>query len=304
LAQVSTKAGFAEVCDAVGIPTPATVAVNIPELQESGQSPAEVKIDFEFPVIAKPSDSSQWQNVHFPGKLKVHELENRAELDALIQKLIVADYPGTLLVQDLIPGDETQLRSLTAYRDSGGQVTLLATGRVLLEECTPGTLGIPAAILVEPYEAAMAAATRFLNHVDYQGFANFDFKRDSRTGEDVFFEVNPRIGRNNYYVTGAGANVAQFLVEDRVLGKQLPLTEATEEVLYSVVPFDLLRRYITDQGLLDRLARLQRAGSTVNPLRYSGDNGLRRRLVTEGIIQNYRRKFAKYHPSPNSAPLT
>jgi D-aspartate ligase len=303
LARVSTKEGFAEVCGTLGIPTPRTVPVDVTHLTATGGRaaiPAAVAAAgaLTYPVIAKPSDSSQWFAVSFPGKRKIHTLTEPEQLTDLLGHLVDAGYPGTLLVQEYIPGDETQQRSLTAYRDSNGQVTLLATGRVLLEEHTPGTLGIPAAILVEPYEDAMEAATRFLDAVGYVGFANFDFKRDRRDGRHVFFEVNPRVGRNNWYVTAGGASTAQALVQDAVLGQRAPLATATDEVLYSVVPFGLLKRYILDDGLRARLEAVKARGGLVNPLKYAADAGVARRLVVEGITQNYRRKYAQYYPSP------
>lgn len=199
-------------------------------------------------------------------------------------------------MQEFIPGDETQMRSLTAYRDSNGEITLLATGRVLLEEHTPGTLGIPAAILTEPYEDAMEAASRFLDRVGYLGFANFDYKWDSRTGRHVYFEMNPRIGRNNYYVTAAGANPARVLVEDQVHGNRIEPVRATGEVLYTVVPVKLLMRYILEPGLRSRLKGVVKRKGVVHPLRYRGDGGLKRRLVIELMTANFWRKYKQYYP--------
>ena len=46
----------------------------------------------------------------------------------------------------------------------------------------------------------LAQARTFLAATGYRGFANFDVKVDPRTGVFRFFEVNPRIGRNNYYI--------------------------------------------------------------------------------------------------------
>ncbi|GAB2466379.1 carboxylate--amine ligase [Xylanimonas ulmi] len=301
LARVATKEGFAQVCERLGIPTPRTVPVDIARLTAQGPDALAAAADavdaLTYPVIAKPSDSSQWFAVSFPGKQKVHTLDARADLVALLGHLADARYPGTLLVQEYIPGDETQQRSLTAYRDSHGEVTLLATGRVLLEEHTPGTLGIPAAILVEPYDDAMDAARRFLDDVGYVGFANFDFKRDRRDGRHVFFEVNPRIGRNNHYVTAAGANVAEALVEDVVLGHRAQPRRAVDEVLYTVVPFGLLKRYILDPDLRARLERVVRRGGLANPLKYDADARPLRRVVVEAITQNYRRKYAQHYPA-------
>lgn len=302
LEQVSSKEGFAEVCDRLGIPTPRTVVADIPKLVAAGgrAAVAELELDLQFPLIGKPSNSADWHYVSFPGKAKIHHLDSREELDEVLGHLVDAGYPSAFLVQEFIPGDETQMRSLTAYRDAAGTVTLLATGRVLLEEHTPGTLGIPAAILVEPYDDAMDAATRFLDATDYVGFANFDYKLDPRTGRHVYFEVNPRIGRNNYYVTAGGANVARVLVEDQVLRRPIQPVRATGEVLYTVVPFGLLLKYVLDPELKARLKRLKGEGRVVNPLKYERDSGLKRRLIVEAITQNYRRKYAQYYPEPTS----
>ena len=295
---VSSKEAFAEVCAELDIPTPRTVAVDVADLTARGGRSlvAGLEVDLEFPVVAKPSSSAEYHYISFPGKKKIHHVETRAELDELLGHLVDAGYTGTFLVQEFIPGDETQMRSLTAYRDSNGEITLLATGRVLLEEHTPGTLGIPAAILTEPYEDAMEAASRFLDRVGYLGFANFDYKWDSRTGRHVYFEMNPRIGRNNYYVTAAGANPARVLVEDQVHGNRIEPVRATGEVLYTVVPVKLLMRYILEPGLKSRLKGVFKRKGVVHPLRYRGDGGLKRRLVIELMTANFWRKYKEYYP--------
>ncbi|MCL2455147.1 MAG: carboxylate--amine ligase [Micrococcales bacterium] len=302
LEQVSTKDGFAQVCERLGIPTPATVPVNIAALRAAGgrEAIAALRVGLDFPVIAKPASSAEHYYLTMPGKKKLDHLATRADLDDLLGRLLDAGYEGTYLVQDAIPGDETQMRSLTAYRDTRGKVTLLATGRVLLEEHTPGALGIPAAILTEAYDDAMDAATRFLDETGYVGFANFDYKLDPRTGQHVYFEMNPRIGRNNYYVTAAGANPARAVVADLVERRSTETVRGTAEALYCVVPFRLLLRYVLDPDLRGRLRRVRREGRLVHPLRYAADASLRRRYVVMGVTQVYRRKYRQYYPRPTS----
>lgn len=297
---VSSKESFAQVCERLDIPTPRTVPVDVADLTARGGRAriAELEVDLEFPVVAKPSSSAEYHYISFPGKRKIHHVDTRAELDELLGHLVDAGYTGTFLVQEFIPGDETQMRSLTAYRDSHGDITLLATGRVLLEEHTPGALGIPAAILTEQYEDAMEAASRFLHEVGYVGFANFDYKWDPRTGRHVYFEMNPRIGRNNYYVTAAGANPARVLVEDLVHGNRIEPVRASAEVLYTVVPVRLLMRYILEPGLRARLRAVVRRGGVVHPLSYSRDGGLRRRATVWAMTANFYRKYKRYYPKP------
>jgi D-aspartate ligase len=302
LDQVGSKDGFAEVCERVGIPTPKTVPVNVAKLRAAGGRSAigALEVDLDFPVVAKPASTAEHHYLEMPGKNKIDHLATRAELDDLLGRLLDAGYEGVYLVQDAIPGYETQMRSLTAYRDTSGHVTVLATGRVLLEEHHPGTLGTPSVILTEPYEDAMDAAVRFLEETGYVGFANFDYKRDPRTGQHVYFEMNPRIGRNSYYVTAAGANPARALVADLVEHRTPDLVRGTAEKLYCVVPFGLLMRYITDPDLRARLRRVKRAGGLAPPLKYAADRTWRRRYVVTGVTQMYRRKYQKYYPKPTS----
>ena len=139
-------------------------------------------------------------------------------------------------------------------------------------------------------------AARFLREVGYVGFANFDVKVDPRDGSFRFFEVNPRIGRNNYYVTAAGANVARFLVEDRVLDHALEPVVVDSEVLYSILPHRLLLRYVLDPALAGRVRGLIRAGRVAHPLRYRGDAGIKRRWYALLAGINQVRKFRRYYP--------
>ncbi|MCL2422324.1 MAG: carboxylate--amine ligase [Micrococcales bacterium] len=303
LAHVCSKDMFAQTCARLGMPTPQTVPVDIAALRAAGGREAigDLVVDLVFPVIGKPASSAQYNDLHMPGKKKVDFLDTRDELDDVLGRLVDAGYEGTYLVQDFIPGDETHMRSLTAYRDTRGKVTLLATGRVLLQEHNPGTLGNPAAILTEPYEEAMDAASRFLDEVDYVGFANFDYKLDPRTDQFVYFEMNPRIGRNNYYVTAAGANPARAVVADLVEQTTPEQVRGTDEALYCVVPFGLLLHYLDDEPLKDRLRRVRKAGRVFHPLRYLADWGLRRRYVVTGVTQMYRVKFRRYYPKATAS---
>ena len=293
--RVSSKEAFQADCEELGIPVPATVPVRFAD----GTATADGDLDsLTYPVIGKASSSAEHHYAQYPGKKKVQHLESRAEVDDLLARIGTSDFAGTYLLQEMIPGDETQMRSLTAYRDSQGVVTMLATGRVLLEEHTPGTLGVPAAILTEPYPDAMDAMERYLAHVDYRGFANADYKRDPRTGAHVFFEVNPRIGRNNWYSTAAGADPAEYVMAD-LDGEPREQARATREVLYSVVPLGLLTRYLLDRALRRRVVKAATRG-IARPLHNPADSAPRRRAGIWALTQNYRRKYRRFYPRPTA----
>ena len=68
------------------------------------------------------------------------------------------------------------------------------------------------------------------------GFSNFDIKYDRRDGKYKAFEINCRQGRSNYYVTGAGHNIAKLVAEDRIEEKDLPFTMTENRSLWRMVP--------------------------------------------------------------------
>ncbi|MDR0482931.1 MAG: hypothetical protein LBH13_07270 [Cellulomonadaceae bacterium] len=290
---ISDKATFAEVAERVGIDVPRTIVVDFTNASDEGWEPPAV--DVGFPLIAKAASSADYQNVEFPGKRKVFEIETPEELDALWKNLRGAGYTGRFVAQELIPGDDTQMASITAYVDGNGVVTMLSGAHVLLEEHTPNGLGNPAAMITGNQGVMFDQAKAFLAEVGYRGFANFDAKVDPRTGKHAFFEVNPRIGRNNYYVTASGLNVAQFVVADFIDGVSLEPQEVTQEVLYSVLPTDLLLHYVKDPELHATVKRL--ATTQVHPLAYwKADGGLKRRFYVASAKFNQRRKFKKWYP--------
>ena len=296
--RLSDKATFSEIATELGIAVPRTIVQDFALADDPAWSP--VPVDVGYPLIAKAASSADYQEVSFPGKQKVFEIGSADELDALWGSLRAAGYRGRFVVQELIPGDDTQMRSITAYVDSRGEITLLCSAHVLLEEHTPSGLGNPAAMVVTREEPMLEQARTFLRGVGYVGFANFDVKVDPRDGSYRFFEVNPRIGRNNYYVTAAGANVTRFLVEDRVLDRAVEPVVVDTEVLYSILPHRLLLRYVLDPTLAARVRGLIRSRRVAHPLRYRRDSGPRRRWYALAASVNQVRKFRRYYPKPTT----
>ena len=294
LDRISDKATFSEICVGLGIQVPRTIVQDFATAGEDGWHP--VPVDVGYPLIAKAASSADYQDVHFAGKKKVFEIRTPAELDELWASLAAAGFRGRFVVQELIPGDDTQMRSITAYVDSRGEITLLCSAHVLLEEHTPSGLGNPAAMVVRRFDEMLGQARTFLAATGYVGFANFDVKVDPRDGSFRFLEVNPRIGRNNYYVTAAGANPVRFLVDDRIHGRAVEPVVVDREVLYSILPHRLLLRYVLDPRLAADVRALIRAGATAHPMRYRRDGSLRRRAYVLTALLNQVRKFRRYYP--------
>ena len=295
LSRLADKAEFAEICEELGIGTVPTVIVDFSRTTEPDWNGGE-ELPWSYPVVGKAANTAEYHHVQFPGKKKVFFLETAPEQQDLVRRLRESGFTGRFLFQELIEGDDTAQRSITAYRSSRGEVTLLCAAQVLLGEHTPEALGRPAAMITGDFPTLTAAAERFLDAVDYVGFANFDVKIDPRTGRECFFEINPRIGRNNYYVTAAGESVARHVVEDRVHGRDLEQVVVTAPVLYTILPLRLVLRYVRDPALAERVRRVARTRLR-NPFRY-GPEGLWMRAYSVVSGLNFVRKYRAVYPRP------
>lgn len=288
---LSDKVSFAAACTEQGLRTPRQVVVDCSRLAEG-----DPEVDISFPLVGKAAVGSDWDAISFPGKRKIYLIDTPEELTALFADLREAGYASTFLIQERILGEDDAMRSITAYVASDGRMTMIGSARVLLEDHAPTLIGNPVAMITEPYRDLWDGAERLLTAAGYRGFANFDVKVDPATGEAVFFELNPRIGRNSFYMSAAGVNPMVVMIADLVDGNPGPRREATAEVLYSLVPVHLLVHQLSDAALRRRVLRLAR--TAVDPLIDPEESSLRRRLLVSAQKLNHDRKFHRYRPRP------
>ena len=300
--QVSDKRAFEEIAVRQGMRVPRSHYVDFSAFGPNDSAPDQATLevllppsDFGFPLIAKPTESAQWERLAFEEKQKVYFIKSRQELVDLYRLLISVHFQGGFAVQEFVRGDDSSMRSITAYVDTAGTVSLTCSARVLLQEHEPSTLGIPCAMITEPYPDILESAARFLRSVDYQGFANFDVKRDSTTGEFFFLELNPRIGRNHFYVQGAGVNPMAYLVSDMVEHAPLSPRTAERRALYTVVPRRLLLGYLGDADRAE-VEELYGRRMVVNPLFNPRDRHPLRVLRQQLTMRRYVQSFALHYP--------
>ncbi|MCQ2462093.1 MAG: hypothetical protein MJ177_01650 [Clostridia bacterium] len=285
LDEIVKKEKFYAICDTLDIPHPKTLEVDC----TTGELPDE--LGFDFPVIAKTANSARYHYAEFPGKKKVFCIHSRPELEQLMEKLKNSNYNDKFLIQECIPGDDDCMRVLTCYCDRNSKVKFAAAGHVLLEDHMPLAIGNPAVIINEVNEQLVSDATKFLEHVGYTGFANFDAKYDSRDGKFKFFEINVRLGRSNFYVTGSGFSTVERIVDDLVYGKELTYTVADKENLFTVLPMGVIKKYCRNRQLTDKAVQLRKQGNWVHPLLYSKDRHIKRDFYVYAGLLNYYRKY-------------
>ena len=290
LDEITQKRRFYELCQELSIPFPDTWYFSC-----GPDGPDELEVDrFPYPLIAKPSNSAQFQDATIPHKRKIYEIQSADELAQVWRDIKESDYDNLLVLQDFIPGDDAAIRTLTTFSDASGDVRVVSGGVVCLQDHDPTALGNPLCIKGEREDEIIECAKRFLARVGYRGFANFDIKYDERDGTFRFFEVNTRCGRNTYYMSLGGVNFTTLIVDEFVRGREIPYREAYDPFVYSCVPEYVLKRSMTDvRRLKETLLQLQMTKSPY-PLHYARDS-FAHNLWAFVMKMNQIRKFKRFY---------
>lgn len=286
--RVSNKVEFEKICDGYGLDTTHSEVVS---LADDEIAPSKLT----FPVVAKPAVSSQYAHLYNEGFKKIYFMRSQEELDELWLDLHGVSFTGEFLVQELIEGDDTYVDLLTFYIDSKGELRMCSGAQILLEDHAPTLLGNPVSMLSRPKPELWEKVSRMLLGIGWRGFANFDLKRDPKTGKEIFMDFNPRIGASSYYTCAAGINPMYILVRDLIDHADDPVSCIKNNAIYTRVPASLTRRYIADKNLLAEYDALVKAGKIVNPTRCSYDS-IQARFNGWLMERNYIRKFAKFYP--------
>lgn len=267
--------------------------LTIPEthIHQVGE-PVELEIS-RFPVILKPGNGVEYYRNPFAGQEKVYRLYSHDDVAAVIGTIEASGYRGTVIIQDFIPGDDTYIWDSVLYLNTAGRAEFVNFGQVVLQEHEASAIGNYTAIVSRFDAEVMSRLKDFLEAVGYTGFANVDLKFDSRDGEFKVLEVNIRQGRSSWYATAQGHNLAGYLVEDLIYGRQnRECAFVDEELLFTVVPKYILRHYVTEPSVHADVTRLIRQKKVHNPLYYRGDRSLLRRAWLAVRGARYRKKYA------------
>ncbi len=288
--KVVDKADFYETCERFSIPYPKTFIADKPI---SADELTKERLGFSYPIIVKPSSSIEYWRHPFDTMKKVYFAENAEQAERIIADIYASGYDRRIILQDTIPGGDSNMRVFTVYMDRNAKAKMLCLGHVLLEEHTPKGRGNHAAIITEKLPPICEKIKEMLEALGYQGFANFDIKYDDRDGEYKVFELNIRQGRSNHYITASGINLASVVVSDRVLEEDAPCIIQDKEFFWHSVPKKVVYTYTDSDALVEKCKRLCKEGKEGSPFICPYDlrfNPMRVIFVCETL----RRQFGKY----------
>lgn len=291
ITRLTDKSTFSQLCQASGVAHPRSVTVSFP----AGDQLSDLQ-SLPFPIVAKPAVGDDYEKVEFAGKEKVFYLHHEADVTKLVDNLVKAGFRGDFIFQERIPGNDSQMRILTCFMNHNHELTLASYGSELIEEHDPLLRGNPAAIYTGVCPPHLVEQARsLLQAAGWYGFANFDIKVDPRDGTAYFFELNPRLGRSNYYMNVNGVNPVRFLIDaifEDDLSDQTLIPK--DEGLYLVVPFPLAFAYADGRRLA--LLKALFSARVKNPLINTRSKPHSALISSVAAVLNQYRRFARFYP--------
>jgi D-aspartate ligase len=183
---------------------------------------------------------------------------------------------------------------LNSYSSKTGKVTYISLANSLLEEHTPTARGNYANIVNLTKQEIqndiqlqniISKVIKFLEEIQYVGFANFDIKYNSKNNTYNFFEINIRQGNSHYHATAGGYNLMQLLVGDLIPPlltspyqeeEQSKIIMPNNKKLFTIVPSIIPLIYVRDWEKKKEILRLILTRQVVNPLFYKKDFSIKR----------------------------
>ncbi|MQS76033.1 carboxylate--amine ligase [Companilactobacillus halodurans] len=296
LKSLNNKESFYKVADEHNLPHPLTKIIT----KDMYENKKDMDVPFDFPVALKPANSVEWLDIHFEGRKKAFTIHSEKEYMDIVGKIYDNGYTSDLILQDFIPGDDSNMRVLNAYVDQEHHVKMMCLGHPILEDPTPQSIGNYVAIIPEFNQDVYDLVQKFLEDIEFTGYANFDMKYDSRDKTFKFFEINLRQGRSSFFVTLNGYNLAKYVVEDYIEGslENTPTVYANknkaQHKLWLGVPVKVFNKYAAKNdatAYADELIKQDRIGTTVF---YDKDKSFKRWLLLTYMFHNYVKRFDKY----------
>lgn len=219
---LADKMAQMEIAARAGIETPITAVIRGPD--DLGAAAEAVP----FPAVLKSVVPTALLR---RADRKVVTIEDRERLAEIYARFSSA---RPFLLQEVIPGGDTELYIAGACHDAQSHCLALFTGRKLRQH----PRGFGTARLCETrWEPEIAELTmRLLAEARYQGISDVEFKRDARDGRFKFMEINPRPGYLAALPRAAGVNLSYVAYRDAI-GRPCPPSRQRDGVRWT----DLLR---------------------------------------------------------------
>jgi predicted ATP-grasp superfamily ATP-dependent carboligase len=185
-AELSTKEKQYALAHEYGLPSPQSAYVqNAEELEEFCDHA-------RFPVLLKPRAHREWEALPIGNPLHGHKTISTETREDLLERYrqVCALVPQEVAQEEIVGPDSAKYCYLSVYAQSGQRL-----GACVVQELRAYPLLYGCASLVKPVvdEEIDRICNKFLLSIGFIGICEIELKRDTRDGQVLLIEVNPRV---------------------------------------------------------------------------------------------------------------
>ena len=180
-----------------------------------------------FPVIVKPSETPKFFAQFGVKVLQANDVSQLQRHLAAVNRLELE-----VMVSEIIPGNQTDLKCYRCYIDQRGKVIAEMCSEKLRSH--PPEFGVGIVQRTIPMHPTLREqGLDLLHNLNFTGFATVEFKYDSRDDQYKLMEINPRPAMVQRLFRRAGINFAKLTVDD-LMGKPLEETYSYSPGVYAI----------------------------------------------------------------------
>lgn len=202
----------------LNIPSPKTlIPQSLSEVEDYGKR-------IEYPCIVKPRRGHRYYDIF---KKKMAVTNNYDEMIEEYSK--AADEGLELMLQELIPGEDTNGLNYNSYFYNGKIVTDFAAQKIRI---SPPGFGVPCVVKsCDVIPEVKESTEKILDAIGFNGYSCTEFKKDERTGVYKLIEVNGRNNRSTRLAVKCGLNFP-WLTYNHLAYNKIPAEENYKKNVY------------------------------------------------------------------------
>jgi predicted ATP-grasp superfamily ATP-dependent carboligase len=202
-----------KLADKCNVPYPKTfLLMTLDELHE-------IKDEINYPCVLKPVLGYEFASRF---NSKVFSVNN---YDDLLSKFKLCLESGLeVMIQEIIPGPDSNIYNLMLYMNSGGNISARFLSKKIRQN--PPQFGhCRVGISHNRIPEIEEFTKRLLKEVNFRGFASAEFKKDPRDEQFKLMEINGRMVRRMWLAAYCGVNFPWIIYMDLVEGKQIEVND-------------------------------------------------------------------------------
>jgi predicted ATP-grasp superfamily ATP-dependent carboligase len=204
--------------DAIGVPAPRTVVPQSVKDVESYHQAA------QYPCLVKPSQSHRYFDLF---GVKMVRADSFSELLAAYKQ--AADSGFDVMVQELIPGDDTRGANYNSYFWDGAPLAEFTAQQV---RNAPPEFGSPRVVVSKHIPEVIEPGRKILQAMGFYGYSCTEFKKDARDGVYKLMEVNGRHNRSGLLAVRCGMNFPWIQYRHLVQGELPSVRDYRKDVFW------------------------------------------------------------------------